>query len=106
MAYREHIVKTWDRGILSSVLLELGFRCNLDCIICYNDRAEPGVALTRDHYLTVAGGPGGPAGPDPHPPGGRAPAPPGLLGHRAAGAGLGLRLRIKSNGPALNAAQP
>ncbi len=53
MAYRDHIVKTWDRGILSSVLLELGFRCNLDCIICYNDRAEPGVALTRDHYLRL-----------------------------------------------------
>jgi len=53
VAYRDHIVKTWDRGILSSVLLELGFRCNLDCVICYNDRAEPGVALTRDHYLRL-----------------------------------------------------
>lgn len=53
MAYRDHIAKTWDRGILSSVLLELGFRCNLDCVICYNDRAAPGVALTRDHYLRL-----------------------------------------------------
>lgn len=53
MAYRDHIAKTWDRGILSSVLVELGYRCNLDCVICYNDRTEPGVAPTRDHYLQL-----------------------------------------------------
>ncbi len=53
MAYRDHIARTWDRGILSSVLVELGYRCNLDCVICYNDRAEPGVPLQRDQYLRL-----------------------------------------------------
>ncbi|MGB4335861.1 MAG: radical SAM protein [Chromatiaceae bacterium] len=101
MGYRDHIAKTWDRAILSSVLVELGYRCNLDCVICYNDRAQPGIPLSREDYfrllddlaalgvltLTLSGGE-----PLLHPDfwaiGGRARA-------------LGFVVRIKSNGHAL-----
>jgi MoaA/NifB/PqqE/SkfB family radical SAM enzyme len=53
MAYKDHIARTWDKAILSSVLLELTYRCNLDCVICYSDCAQAGVPLTRDDYLRL-----------------------------------------------------
>ncbi len=42
--------KTWRENRLFSVLLELTYRCNLDCVFCYNDRSLRGVALTLDDY--------------------------------------------------------
>lgn len=104
MAYRDHIARTWDCAILSSVLVELGYRCNLDCVICYNDRAEAGVPLKRDQYLrlledlatlqvltlTLSGGE-----PLLHP-------DFWAIGRRARE--LGFVVRIKSNGLALGAA--
>ncbi|MGB5735467.1 MAG: radical SAM protein [Thiohalocapsa sp.] len=53
MAYKDHIAETWDKAILSSVLLELTYRCNLDCVICYNDRVQAGVPLAREDYLRL-----------------------------------------------------
>jgi MoaA/NifB/PqqE/SkfB family radical SAM enzyme len=53
VSYRDHIRRTWDRAILASVLLELTYRCNLDCTICYNDRAQAETPLALDRYLRL-----------------------------------------------------
>lgn len=45
--------KTWAENILFSVLLELTYRCNLDCFFCYNDLAKKGEALTTAQYLAL-----------------------------------------------------
>jgi MoaA/NifB/PqqE/SkfB family radical SAM enzyme len=44
------IRRTWDRHVLFSVMLELTYRCNLDCVFCYNDLASRGEALTLAQY--------------------------------------------------------
>ena len=53
MSYSALVAKTWDQAILSSVLLELTYRCNLDCVICYNDRLQQGVLLEEADYLRL-----------------------------------------------------
>lgn len=101
MSYSAHIAKTWDQHILSSVLLELTYRCNLDCFFCYNDRKLQGTPLSRDDYyrlledlaelqvlnLTLSGGE-----PLAHP-------DFWAIGRRARE--LGFLVRVKSNGHAL-----
>lgn len=42
--------KTWRENRLFSVLVELTYRCNLDCVFCYNDRALRGRTLSLDDY--------------------------------------------------------
>lgn len=53
MGYSAHIAKTWDKHILSSVLLELTYRCNLDCFFCYNDRTQQGTPLAKEDYFRL-----------------------------------------------------
>jgi mycofactocin biosynthetic radical S-adenosylmethionine protein MftC len=53
MSYSAYLAKTWDRHILSNVLLELTFRCNLDCFICYNDRQQQGRPLAKEDYFRL-----------------------------------------------------
>ena len=31
-----------DKGLLHSAMLELTYRCNLDCFFCYNDKDATG----------------------------------------------------------------
>jgi len=38
---------------LMSVLIELTYRCNLDCTFCYNDRALQGRPLAFDQYRAL-----------------------------------------------------
>jgi MoaA/NifB/PqqE/SkfB family radical SAM enzyme len=92
---------TWRENLLFSVLLELTYRCNLDCFFCYNDLALKGEPLRREEHLrllddlaelqvlnlTLSGGE-----PLAHP-------DFLLLGARARE--LGFVVRIKSNGHAL-----
>ena len=101
-SYSAHIAKTWDRHILSSVLLELTYQCNLDCFFCYNDRKLQGEPLAKEDYfrlleelaamqvldLTLSGGE-----PLLHP-------DFWAIGRRARE--LGFVVRVKSNGHALN----
>jgi MoaA/NifB/PqqE/SkfB family radical SAM enzyme len=47
--------KTWAENILFSVLLELTYRCNLDCFFCYNDLNKAGEPLTTERYLDLLG---------------------------------------------------
>ena len=102
MAYTDTLQRTWRENILFSVLVELTYRCNLNCFFCYNDPQLRGVPLTTDQYvrffedlrelgtlnLTFSGG-------EP-----LARADFFILGRRARE--LGFVVRVKSNGHALN----
>ncbi len=51
MTYTDTLQRTWRDNILFSVLVELTYRCNLDCFFCYNDPHLRGVPLSREQYL-------------------------------------------------------
>jgi len=101
MGFEQILQKTWRDNILFSVLVELTYRCNLDCFFCYNDVGLRGEPLRTEQYfaffsdlrdlqvlnLTLSGGE-----PLAHPDFFR-------LGARARE--LGFVVRVKSNGHAL-----
>ncbi len=101
MSLARVMAQAWRRNALVSVLVELTYRCNLDCFFCYNDLGLRGEPLGRERYLrlleelrelevlhlTLSGGE-----PLAHP-------DFLLLGARARE--LGFAVRIKSNGHAL-----
>ena len=103
-SFRALLARTWNENLLFSVLVELTYRCNLDCFFCYNDLGLRGVPLSTDRYrrffaelrelqvlnLTLSGGE-----PLAH--------PDFLLLGRTARE-LGFVLRVKSNGHALSGA--
>jgi MoaA/NifB/PqqE/SkfB family radical SAM enzyme len=102
MAFTDTLQRTWRDNILFSVLVELTYRCNLNCFFCYNDPHLRGAPLTTDQYvrffedlrelgalnLTFSGG-------EP-----LARADFFTLGRQARE--LGFVVRVKSNGHALN----
>jgi MoaA/NifB/PqqE/SkfB family radical SAM enzyme len=51
MALKEIVNKTWSENILFSVLVELTYRCNLDCYFCYNDLELQGKPLATEQYF-------------------------------------------------------
>lgn len=51
MAFEQIIRKTRTENILFSVLVELTYRCNLDCYFCYNDLDLKGVPLSTAQYF-------------------------------------------------------
>lgn len=101
MSYGEAVARTWRENLLFSVLLELTYRCNLDCVFCYNDLALSGRPLGRERYLSLldelralevlhlilSGG--------------EPLAHPDFFAIGARGRELGFAVRIKSNGHAL-----
>jgi mycofactocin biosynthetic radical S-adenosylmethionine protein MftC len=44
--------RSWTENRLFTVLIELTYRCNLDCFFCYNDLSLKGKALTFEQYAT------------------------------------------------------
>jgi MoaA/NifB/PqqE/SkfB family radical SAM enzyme len=98
VSYQKTAVRTWNENILFSALVELTYRCNLDCVFCYNDLRLRGNPMTLDDYelffrdlaslsclhLTLTGGE-----PLVH---------PRFFAIAAKGRELGFVLRIKSNG--------
>jgi mycofactocin biosynthetic radical S-adenosylmethionine protein MftC len=104
MAFADTLQRTWRENILFSALIELTYRCNLDCYFCYNDTGLEGVPLGTAQYfrlfedlrelgtlnLTLSGGE-----PLAHP-------EFFALGRRARD--LGFVVRVKSNGHALRGA--
>lgn len=89
---------------LVDVLVELTYRCNLDCFFCYNDRSLGGSPLTLEHYerlledlgrlgvwsLTLSGG--------------EPLAHPDFFAIGAKARRMGFVVRIKTNGHALHRA--
>lgn len=51
MSFADTVRDVWTKNILFSVLVELTYRCNLDCFFCYNDLGLRGRPLTTDQYL-------------------------------------------------------
>jgi MoaA/NifB/PqqE/SkfB family radical SAM enzyme len=45
------MVRAFDENILFTVLIELTYRCNLDCFFCYNDLEMRGRPLSRAQYF-------------------------------------------------------
>ena len=101
MSFSDVLRKTWSGNILFSVLIELTYRCNLDCFFCYNDLGLRGEPLSREEYfrffeelaelqvlnLTLSGG--------------EPLAHPDFLALGSRARELGFVVRIKSNGHAL-----
>ena len=52
MGFGEIILRGWRKNLLSSVLVELTYRCNLKCFFCYNDVEREGVSLSTEQYLS------------------------------------------------------
>lgn len=50
MSYGDLVARMWDENVLYSTLLELTYRCNLDCVFCYNDLRRIGVPLSAEQY--------------------------------------------------------
>jgi len=104
MGFEQILQKTWRDNILFSVLVELTYRCNLDCFFCYNDLGLRGEPLRTDQYfaffaelrdlqvlhLTLSGG--------------EPLAHPDFLRLGARARELGFVVRVKSNGHALRGA--
>lgn len=102
MNYSDTLQRTWQENILFNALIELTYRCNLNCFICYNDSALKGAPLGTEQYfrffddlrelgtlnLTLSGGE-----PLAHP-------DFFTLGRKARD--MGFLVRVKSNGHALH----
>ena len=52
MGFEQILRKTWRDNLLFSVLVELTYRCNLDCFFCYNDLGLRGEPLRTEQYLS------------------------------------------------------
>jgi AdoMet-dependent heme synthase len=101
VSFGDVLRKTWRDGLLFSVLVELTYRCNLDCFFCYNDLGLRGEPLKTGDWLrlfedlrdlqvlnlTLSGG--------------EPLAHPDFLRLGARARELGFVVRIKSNGHAL-----
>ncbi|MEM6797071.1 MAG: radical SAM protein [Acidobacteriota bacterium] len=100
--FQDVVRKSWEQHLLFSVLLELTYRCNLNCFFCYNDLSLKGQALSLDGYdkllsdladlqvfqLVVTGG--------------EPLAHPDFFAIGAKARDLGFVVRLKSNGHALS----
>jgi MoaA/NifB/PqqE/SkfB family radical SAM enzyme len=51
MSLESVVKKTWSDNILFSALVELTYRCNLDCYFCYNDLGLKGTPLSAAQYV-------------------------------------------------------
>ncbi|MFL6261989.1 MAG: radical SAM/SPASM domain-containing protein [Thermoanaerobaculia bacterium] len=101
MSLSRVVAAAWRENLLFSVLLELTYRCNLDCFFCYNDVGLRGEPLSREQYfqlladlremevmnLTLSGG--------------EPLAHPDFVALGARARELGFVVRVKSNGHAL-----
>lgn len=50
-AFQATTARIWRENVLFNVLLELTYRCNLDCFFCYNDLNQQGQPLSLEQYL-------------------------------------------------------
>lgn len=102
MSFQNVIARSWDDNQLMTALIELTYRCNLDCFFCYNDLSLRGTPLTFEQYdallrdlaamnvLTVVLSGGEPL------------AHPDFFRIGARARELGFVVRVKSNGHALH----
>jgi MoaA/NifB/PqqE/SkfB family radical SAM enzyme len=101
LSYGGVIARTWRENLLFSVLLELTYRCNLDCFFCYNDLALAGRALGRERYLSLLAELSDLGVLHLVLSGGEPLAHPDFFAVGARARALGFAVRVKSNGHAL-----
>ena len=53
MQFSDIVKRSWNSNILFSALIELTYRCNLDCFFCYNDTSLQGTPLSREQYFKL-----------------------------------------------------
>jgi len=53
MSFDDLIGRSWDENRLVSVLVELTYRCNLDCVFCYNDLSLRGRQMRFNDYAVL-----------------------------------------------------
>jgi mycofactocin biosynthetic radical S-adenosylmethionine protein MftC len=95
------IATAWRENLLFSVLLELTYRCNLDCFFCYNDLGLRGEPLSREEYFRLFADLRAMEVMNLSLSGGEPLAHPDFLALGARARELGFVVRIKSNGHAL-----
>lgn len=102
MSFADIVHKSWQSNHLFSALVELTYRCNLDCYFCYNDLSLRGRPLSRRQYFDLFDGLRRLGTFNLILSGGEPLAHPDFfeLGRRARD--LGFVVRIKSNGHALD----
>lgn len=101
MSYHELIGRSWNENRLVSVLLELTYRCNLDCFFCYNDLGLRGTPLQFAQYETLLRDLASMKVMDVTLSGGEPLAHPDFFRIGALARELGFVVRVKSNGHAL-----
>jgi MoaA/NifB/PqqE/SkfB family radical SAM enzyme len=104
VSFSSVVHKAWQRNQLFSALIELTYRCNLDCYFCYNDLSLRGQPLSRDQYFELLEGLRALGALNVVLSGGEPLAHPDFfeIGRRARE--LGFVTRVKSNGHALGRA--
>lgn len=53
MSFADLLSRAWKENILFSAMVELTYRCNLDCFFCYNDLGLLGTPLTTEEYFRL-----------------------------------------------------
>ena len=53
MSFSSTVKRTWNQNRLMSVMLELTYACNLDCVFCYNDLSLGGRRLSLEQYVEL-----------------------------------------------------
>ena len=101
MSFHDLMGRSWTENRLVSVLLELTYRCNLDCFFCYNDLALRGKPLTFEQYDILLRDLAAMNVMDVTLSGGEPLAHPDFFRIGALARELGFVVRVKSNGHAL-----
>lgn len=89
-------------NVLMTVMLELTYKCNLDCFYCYNDRDIGGTPLSADQYFRLLQDLREMQVMDLILTGGEPLAHPSFFAIGAMARELGFVVRVKTNGHALN----
>ncbi len=101
MSFERILQKTWRENRLFSVLVELTYRCNLDCFFCYNDLGLRGEPLRRGQWMSLFEDLAGLGVLHLTLSGGEPLAHPDFFTLGARARELGFVVRVKSNGHAL-----
>lgn len=102
--YSDRLAAFWRHNRLFTALLELTYRCNLDCVFCYNDLALTGRPLTLERYRSLLDELAGLGALHVALSGGEPLAHPDFFAIGAHARARGFAVRVKSNGHALRGA--
>lgn len=101
MSLARVMARNWEENRLFSALLELTYRCNLDCFFCYNDLGLAGRPLSREQWLDLLAELADLSVLNLTLSGGEPLAHPDFFAIGSRARELGFAVRIKSNGHAL-----